>query len=561
MKLEKIDFFSSYSFLVSFTICGVECFGTLSIEPSKLPTLKIEKSDLNIIYRDCLDINDELVCEEFNGINSFILHNCEYSHGMVYPKAITNGKVFHQSNKLEVYLTGISTWFERNRRYEFKGELLTRDTSIENFKESFKINELEYTIENTKDVDIVTSSATCQIVSIYHSLYITKATGFFTIDEASLISKKLKDLFSILIGSSLSVTHLYLISGESNYKYNSLYFTQHNYDQNPIKFHHEAFCFFPRIIEWSLWATILSNYFSKDSFDTIWCRLAPIYSQDNFWEYNILSHVITLEMYCAKISAGKGTKLDKKLFKQFKFELIKATDKFISETALNSSETILLEGMRKSIDGFRNTSHPTLKEKYYYLLSQLSHPMKDAISFSDDDFLFIKKFRDSVAHGLGYQTNTPGNITKEMGVTSRLLIFLMYLAYRELGFSDEQFALCVYYSHSPMLRDAHIDEREIDAIAKTAEFIEIDTPISIKYETFKPIVIELGNCVYHIDEYLTDSVQNNQPDNEYFNAIDHVKSLLPEDAQANFLGKVYIKNKEIERVFYSVILIVRSSQE
>jgi len=564
MKIDKIDYFSNYSFFVSFEIKGIQCVGKLNIEPSSFPKLIIEKSDNHIEHYEHFEIDSNIQCKEISGNNSFTLHECECYFGIIYPKAVTNGNVEHKSKKVEVYLTGISTWFERFRSFEFKGDFLKRDISIEKFKVDFSYDGMNYTIENDRNVSVTNGLTTNHIIDIHHKLCITKNDGIYTFIEIKNLTRKIRDLFSIILGASLSITHINICSLDSSAKHNSLYIPFYNYEENPLKNWHESFCSYDAICEWNLWSIIINNFFKNDTFENVWNRLIPIYADKiNYWEYKVLSHVVTLEMYCAKISEGKGEKLSKEVFKELKEHLKNATQSFINKQKRSASDLKILESIQNGINGLKNTTHPTLKEKYEYLLLGIDPAIRDIISFTNEDFIIIKKLRDSVAHGLSYQTAIPGNITKEMGIASRLLILLMYLAFRELGFSDEQFSLCLYRSHSPLLKNIDLNERELDKFAKTAEFIELKDASFKKYMVYKPIVIiyEPSDNSYYLDEQLTYKVQNDWPNDKYHIANDFVNDLLPNGLKIEFLTKAYLKYGEEEVLFYSVMLISRDTYE
>ncbi|EFE7862559.1 HEPN domain-containing protein [Citrobacter sp. Cb014] len=563
MKIESIDYYNNYSFVVSFLINGVKCTGELIIEQTKLPILKIKNSEGNIEYHESLDIEGDVLCEEVVGRNSFRLHGCECSYGIVYPKFITNGHQSYKSNKLQVFLTGISEWFDGMRGYNYENEKFTRDISIDKMKASFHFKGVKYEVENDRDVNVISDSTTNHTINIEYSLFITKGKGIISYDEVSDIIREIRNLFSILLGTSLSVKCLFLISKDSNKKYSSIYFYQHRYDEKPLRHIHETFCPFSYIMKCNLFPTIIESFFAKKSFSTIWNRLIPIFNGVETWDLDILSNVVALEMYCSLVSRGQGHKLDLEIFNKLKDGLVDFISDFSSKYDLNDSDLSLLEGLKSAVNGLKNTSHPTLKEKYEFLLEGVSPSIKEAIAFSENDFNVIRKIRNSVAHGLKYSTLKKGDITQELQIKSRLTLFLMYLAYRELGFSDEQFAFCIHYTHSPILRGSGYNERGVDKLAKTAEFITLDKISLNDYITHKPIVIwrDLSNDSYSLDENLSYEVQNNWPDNKHKDARDFVRSFITEAVTIDYLSKVYLNNGECEKLHYGVLLVVKCAED
>ncbi|HEE0080901.1 TPA: hypothetical protein R8G83_001926 [Citrobacter youngae] len=556
-KVEKLSYFDDYSFVVSFCVNNFKGIGQLILKSSSLPILKIESSESCFEYYESLDINGDILCEEIAGSSSFRLHNCYFLHGVIYPKFITAGRVFYESNKVQIYLTGISQWFEGMRINDYKGDELIRDISIRKVKGSFCFNNDSYQIENERDVNVVSDSSTDYKVNIDYSLVITKEKGCILFEDVEGLTREIKNLFSILLGVPVSVRYLYLISEESNAKYNSVYFLHHSYDENPLKHYHQAFCSFNYICERNLFPVIVENFFLKKSFNTIWSRLIQIFRGNNAWDLDILSSVVVLEMYCSLVSAGKHHKLNKQLFKELRDKLESVIEGIINRPELDAQDIELISGIKTGIRGLKNTSFPTLKEKYNYLLESVSDSIKEAIALSESDFNLIKKIRNCVAHGLNYETLNSGDITQELRVKERLVLFLMYLAYKDLGFDDEQFAFCISYSGSSLSHSSNYNERAIDKLAKTSTFITLSEVYVNNYKIHKPIVIyhDLLSDSYKLDEKLSYETQHNWPNEKYHDVRDFVRSLITRVVKIEYLNKVYLKNGDDEKVYYGVLLI------
>ncbi|SFU18974.1 hypothetical protein SAMN05192562_1109 [Kosakonia arachidis] len=557
MKFERFDFFESYSFLVSFSIKEIKCIGKLIVGVNGLPLLQIESSPNNIEYSERVDLESEITCCEIGGTNTFILNECEYVSGVIYPKWIAKGKVFFNSNKLEIHLTGVSEWLERERGFYYEGEKLIRDGYTERFKVNFSYKEKRYIIENVNDLDLKANTPTNHTINVEHSIFITKEDGFFLLDDIKEIVREVRSLFSILLGVPLTVRFLYLVSKESNAKYNSIYIPQFNFSERPLSYSHEAFCSFNFIVSEGLFPVIIKNFFSKKTFRTIWSRLITILNGNKSWEMDILTHVVTLEKYCSMKSKGKGHKLNIDVFNNFRNTLIKSIDGFVSDTELSPEDVDLITGIRGEVSRLKNTTHAILKDKYDYVMSGVTNEIKDAISFSDDDFDIIRNIRNSVAHGNEYKTFEAGDITREMDVKSRLLLLLMYLAFRDLGFNDEQFALCVSRTHSPILRRASINERAIDFLSKEAEFITLSQSYKEGYKSYKPIVIKYDsiNNSYIVDDEISTLIKNNWPNKSHPDIRDFVRLMLPVEAQIKYLNKVYVSYGGKEVLYFGAILV------
>lgn len=561
MKVENFNHYNEYSFVVSFCVNEIKCIGRLILEPSKLPMLKIESSEGNLHYAEHLDIKDDVLCEEVVGNNSFRLHVCEYLFGVIYPKFVTNGRVFHDSDKIQIFLTGISQWFDGVRGYDYKDDNFTRDISISKVNGSFCYNGETYKIENDRDVNVVSDRSTTHTINIDYSILITKDNGSILFGDLEGIAREIRNLFSILLGVPLSIKYLYLISRNSNARYNSVYLLQHLYDENPLRHSHEAFCPFGYILDSELFPVIVDSFFSKESFRNIWNRLFVIFKGVGAWDLDILSCVVVLEMYSSLVSEGKHHKLNKKMFGELKGRLLEVIDEFAGKPELDAQDIKLIDGIKAGVNGLKNTSFPTLKEKYNYLLDGVSESVKEAVALNEHDFILIKKIRDSVAHGLDYKKIKNDDITEELQLNGRLTLFLMYLAYKELGFNDEQFAFCIAYSHSPISHSNNYNERAVDKLAKTATFINLNEVHNGHYDYYKPIVIwhDLLSDSYKLDEELSNETQKNWPNKIYPDIRDFIRSLTSGPIRIKYLSKVYLTNGEDETLYYSALLLEEDS--
>ena len=217
--------------------------------------------------------------------------------------------------------------------------------------------------------------------------------------------------------------------------------------------------------------------------------------------------------------------------------------------------------MEKAILATKNTSLPTLKEKYEALMSKIDISLKDAISFSDEDFSQIQKIRNSTAHGDVYKRLSQGaNITLEMQLSDRLLLLLMCFIYLELGFTESDIADSFLRSHSQFKGNARINSRELDRLADAAEFIELAIPPrSLSLNNWDMILLnhDLKKNIWVLNEEITKSIRSGWHSSGIAFLNDYVQSLvtLSEGEKIETLGKAYVTSDGHETEHYGVIVI------
>lgn len=564
MSKMALNFFESYKWTVKFNFDNQDLTGVLSFNQSGIPHLKIHTDDHFLLFEERRVIQEPITCYEIGSNKTFILHQSELQRGAsIICRFVTTGSSIPNGiDQIEVHLTGISTWFERLRSSEITETEFKRCTSVEKFLVNFNYNKNNYTIENHRYVSSTAITSTEHHIKIQDCFIVKKANGTFTLNEAESIALEIRNLFSLLLGYSLSIKKLYLIPSEKRHDYQSLIFPSITYEEQPFDSFHETLCDVGNLFDWNLWQPIIQNYFKVKSFRTIWNRLVvPLSrSKSGIWEYKILSVVVTLEMYCEQESKGKGHKLNKEKYNELKSQLNKNLNAFVDENDLSSEDLLVIGGFHSVLTNLKNTSHPTLQQKYDFLMNKTSDKIKEAIAFSEDDFNILKRLRNSVAHGLNYNTVTKGEITKEVQLKDRLLTLLMYFVFHELGFSDTQIAKNLCYTLNSFILNAGGNEGARDKLAGTARFITLQEDIDLKdFGSFDYIVVdyEFNNHQFTLNKSLSYETKHHWHGSGISDVRDFVKGKLPRNSNAEleYVNKLYISSSGNEKCYHGVILL------
>lgn len=555
-----MNFFEDYEYIVSFKLYERELTGVLSICSASIPTLKLHTNDHSLIFPDFQEIEHPIVCQVIGSTTIFTLYGNEIQRwGTIISEFVCAGKAEVDSfDQIELHLTGLSAWIEGLRSSEITDSEYKRSIVTENFAVDFNFDKQDYSIKNHRHVSPITLSSTNHRFEIQDCLILTKRSGVFSLEEVKRLAQEVRNLFSLLLGHSLSIKHVYLMLSSKRHLFQSIVFPSVIYDEHPLV-HHQALCRFQDVFRWELWDSIIQNYFKVKSFRTIWNRLVT--SLDNgrftFWEDGILSVVVTLEMYCEQQSKGKGHNLEITKYNELKLRLLSTLQMYVDDTELSEEDMFVIEGVKAVVDNLRNTSHPTLQHKYDFLMAKTSTEIREAISFSDSDFSILKKLRNSVAHGLNYKTVVEGDISKEIQLKDRLLTLLMYFVFHELGFSDKHIAQSFGYTHHRKIIHAGGNERARDKLAETARFIELEEHVDLsEYDSSDYIVIDYETIsgVYTINKVLSFETKHNWRGSGISDVREFIRGKV-NSSELEYIPKIYVASGENEKCYYGAILV------
>lgn len=564
MLKRDLSFFEEYKFTVKFNLDGDDFTGILSINASRILNLEIHTDNHNLLFEEYRTINSPITCYEIGSHKTFTLHQSELQRGgLITCRYITSGSLLSNDiDQFEVHLTGISTWFERLRITEITDTELKRNTAIDKFLVDFTYKENDYSIENHRYVSSTTTTSTDHQIQIQDCFIIKKKNGRLTLNEVKKIALEIRNLFSLLLGYSLSIKNLYVFSSNERHEYQSIIFSSIIYEKIPFKYHHDTLCHYNNVFDWGLWETIITNYFKVESFRSIWNRLVVSFSRSRteIWEYRILSVVVTLEMYCEQESKGKGHKLKRAKFNELRSQLNETLKTFIESNTFSTDDQLVIDGIESVITSLKNTSHPTLQHKYDFLMSKTSDGIKEAISFSNSDFDVLKKLRNSVAHGLNYKTVIDGEITKEVQLKDRLLVLLMYFVFREFGFSDTQIAQNISNTFNPFIRNADINERARDKLAGTASFITLHKEIDLNEFSFVDYLVinhDSKSDLFTLNEDLSYETKHKWRDSGISDVRDFIRSKLRQDSdfEIEYVNKLYLSSGTDEQCYHGAIML------
>lgn len=561
MTKNNNSFYQKQIIDVSVEAEGEIFYGKLEYGDFGIPILSLNTPPDTPVFYNYVRDSAELICTTFPERKTFTLHGTKLRDGLVFAEYLTKGSLLPQFDKLELHLTGLSVWIEGRRGFQSNSDRLERDISTETFSEPFSFRSQSYLLTTNFRINSHNESPVKCHFEFEHTLVIQKTQGNLNLKECRELVHELRNLFSLLTGHALSVCDVWIFSNATPAKYQWLYFPSALYAQAPLQKDFDALCDFSSLTKGKKWAHILSCYFSNDYFRSIWNRLVPSYGKMGAWEYDILSRVIILEMYAGAKTAKKKLKLNKTLNRDFMQALQETIKAFSESKDLSSDDRIVYEGMAQAILSTKNTSLPTLREKYDALMAQLSACLREAISFSENDFNRIKSLRDSTAHGGKYERHSQDDdISHEMQLSDRLLVLLMCFVYLELGFSESEIAFFLQKSHCAFIRNADLNTRELDRLSGRAAFIKLTSPPRATIlKNYEMVIIDhyKETGTWHLNEEITVNVHVKWRNSGISVLLDYIQSILPQKADQDFetVHKAYIESDGVETEHFGAVII------
>lgn len=253
--------------------------------------------------------------------------------------------------------------------------------------------------------------------------------------------------------------------------------------------------------------------------------------------------------------------MEKNLYDDFKQELRKTINTFKSSKNISGDNQIVIDSMETCILKTKNTIFPTLREKYEELMREISPILKDAISFTDDDFNKIKKIRDNTVHGLDYKGNSRGSdITYEMQLSDRLLVLLMCFVYLELGFTETEIASSLQHSHCKFIVGANLNKRKLSLLSGNAMLIKLtEQPKNMVLRDYDMVVVNhlIGTNTWYLNEQITQKLRTEYRNKGVSTLLDYVKGVVSnkKGQKIELIQQAYIESERGETEHYSTVVI------
>ena len=472
-----------------------ELHAILKIKENKLPLLDFDSFSSEYNYLPELSENEKQKIKCRSELKTYTLINCETNGDIIYPRYIVEGDVDDNINGIEISLSGFSTWFDQFTHFKITESEIKKKILDHKFDEIVIINGESYQISSNYCCNIKNVKKRDFIVSEYTTIKLLKLNGCVSAYEAEELSHDIRRLFSLLLALPLSIEYIWLLDRDRGCR-KPFYFASAGTTEEPFDSPRESLIYPMMIFNNRMWSRVFNNYFShstKKPFQTIWSRLPFLFSHTGAWEYDLLGLVSVLDSYCSFYSDKKGKNLTKAECKALKESLIDIIDQYSTKFDVNYSG--VFASFKNGVNTISNTDIPTFKERFDCLMAGIDVDISSVINFSSAEFAVIKKIRDAAAHNKPTKTRDGRNISFELKIKDKLLVLLMYLVYRDFGFSSVDFATCLKGTFSKFVRNAEINTMKRDKLTGSVPFYELDKKNFIEASKSKMIYIGINYFV------------------------------------------------------------------
>lgn len=524
-----------------------DIYATLEIRKNKLPLLTLDSSSelknwLPFVNAD----KHEIKCK--SEIKDYTLLDCDLAGEYVYPRFIIEGNVDHV-NGVEVSLSGFSAWFDQDTHFQITDSKITKDIPSKRFNEKVFIDGSEYEISSNYCCTIRNLKKKDFLVSEYTTVKIVRLNGDISIYEAEELAHDIRKIFSLLLALPLSIEHAWILEKDNGIR-KPFYFIYTGSNSEPFEYAIESLVGPAELFKNNMWCRIFESYYSsptKEQFKDIWSRLTALYSYRGIWEYQFLGYVSVLDAYSGRYVEKKREKLGTDDYASITKELLAVIDRY--RVNIDGAYFNVLDSFKNGVESIKNTDMPTFKEKFNCVLSSMGEDIKDVINFTQDEFSVIKKIRDLAAHGQPFEPKNGRDVTFESRIKDKLLVLLMYLVYRDFGFSSVDFARALKSTFSEFVRNAEINSMKRDKLTGLVPFYEVNRDNFQEASKTRKFYIGLmyfkSKNIYRYSASVTDEIQNNWISNinkVHRNLVDHIKEKIPSLGVLNieFISQAYL---------------------
>lgn len=431
---------------------------------------------------------------------TFTLYNSESSGDSLIPEYVTTGSKPESISGVDISLSGLYTFFDGLSNFTVSDSCIKKDITDCFIKTEFNINDELYTFSVEHDYSFSKKIDTTTIVEDAF-IRIRKYEGDISLDAIKNIVKKIRILFSLMLGFDLSIRKTWIIKNDGA-RCNSFYFHAPSKLEPPFENSHDCFIFSAKLLANNEWCEILTSTFNGDSSNSLsefWVRLVSMFSYKGFWEYEILGVVSLLDAYSKKHHEAHTNKT----ISLRKFDKLKGSIKNTLREYKNSlpadknydDSCEVIDNMILQVGYIKNTNAQDFRLILKLLMETISTDIQNLIDFKNEDFEMIIKIRNAAAHGAPIDEDIMANLQRVMIVKEKIKFLLLYLFFKSMNFSVKDFIKLCRHSFSKIKFGADLDSYTLNMISGTGVALHIDSQSIAKAKKTSKINTVI---IYHV---------------------------------------------------------------
>ncbi|QPK00640.1 hypothetical protein IDM36_00265 [Enterobacter mori] len=488
--MDEINFSLEIEFNVEVKFLDNKLFGKLIFSKETPAHLELIVNDMFFaLGKECDDI---IECE--HGNNKYTLMGCSKYGTKIFPKFIIMNKPddLISFNEIEVSISQLNVIFHDGYfSNDFENDKFISCKNQSNFEvevnDSDTIKSISdywlYWSEISHDNDMITKFTQRHIISIKSKKNLSYGEVIKEIRHVCL-------LFSLLSLIQIHVNFAWVVY---NNRRCPIYFPSIKpTSSKKIEWYHSIINL--KDINSDMWSKIINNSYSNSKFQKTWERFYGMLSYNSYWEYEFLGFMSILDYYL-----------------KLKYK-------------------------------FKNHKENTFKNKYIAQLSDISEFIKNFISLPLDKFQRLLNIRNGVAHSDPDKLDILNDISALMILKNRLIILLNYLALKDLGIEDIDYANSAMKSFNPTLLNAVTKKKWLAKIIGNTSAIILPSDNFRQLKHFSKsardlIIISKKSKEFTFDEQLSLKLNNEiyTMKGKYSNICDYIDNEL-----SHFINGEYI---------------------
>jgi hypothetical protein len=335
----------------------------------------------------------------------------------------------------------------------------------------------------------------------------------FNLSDLKTRSHELSSFFSILMLHPVTIAEIRVSNGaDDGFRVHFPTTPRPERDFQDLGFSRKSFVQQPWLD--GMWQSMLDLYYRSQFRTVVWNRVAGMFRYEGFWEYELLGYVSLLDSYlnirfkgASVLEAPAGKKVAR--FRR----------------ALEDEFSILTPAQRERIVQIATTSFSSDKDtfstRYRQAVQVIDSGIKKIINISDEDFKFILKIRNRVAHGDDHGI-VGSDFSRVIRVQSKISLLLLYFVFSDLGVDSKKFANWLGWTRNELRLRAAPDEIHLSRVNGTAEFFAVTEAKLASLRAVKALQIN-GCCI----KYANGELEFSEDLTEHYAAHRRERTKLP----------------------------------
>lgn len=473
---------------------------------------------------------DSIKCLTENG-QQLTLMECICEIGEVAARYVKSGWDDEIINTVTFSLEGLSKWFLQRKADLEKAEDIT-DNKVTLFSFELVFENNEYIVSCFVDKSLLTIKET-EVESVFIEFKASKPLSYNEVEWLVIDSKH---LFAIILGRPL-VAEIVKVNGAE------FYFPTPRIREIEVTTSRSELSNASLLLHNEQWNQIFTSCFvdKRYEFKNIWLKIPLYMSYEHISDLEVMSFVSILEAKAVRFASNSENYLAEERQKEILKEINPIIKKFRTDDEGNKN---IYNSILSSLQNVMKSSDiPHFKSKIDLLINSLNVDIKDIFNISTQEIKQLVEIRNASAHGRFANYSETINTYQ---LENKLKLFLLYLAHRDLGISDQHFCKQIRYSLNKIKQNAGLNRMLVDKMSGDVQFLnvsEADWKLinNSQFNTFA--LLHRGESYEYLDK-ISGLISKSWPSKSEHRQLDaFVKELYTPigEAEVRYVGGVYVQ--------------------